>query len=571
MQRIPNRYPGACRHCAQQVAAGGGFAVNDGNGWLVEHGQDGTGCPSNSHNPDNAPTWVVSCGAGDGGQPYRPGQVLRESWWTSGGGPPADQVPGGQDVGDGQVSGVVTVVAATAHYYAEDGMSFGVGEDEGHLYVAHVRAATEPEAAAVLADEAVGVRRGELRQRLRTLLAWRYPTGNATYPAPGTLDEAAVLALPEIPIRSESATLSASLYPDRLLLDEPTDLLWTLVPNGADGDDWSQSNVGRCIALSHPLTDARRRLVEDLRAEFASVEAWTQAGYSAEAAEHLIGAGWTLPRLREEMGAVAARTLPDAQAFTARSPQQWKAAGWSWRAANASFGNVPAAEAAQLADAGITAERAAALHHAGLTTTAAKLAATPPQLPTTPGRFVLPGPPGWGAWVTDDPAQAQEAIARQPAAWAGWRHDEGLTCVHVSTDWQLWSDDSISRGHWLPEHHPTGLPEEAATLIGLIASASNTADVPRQVRRRLRDTVSCTTTVERTDHRERTSSGSTVQLTRHDATLADHSTLTLWRVVANESGLCDGEGYDEEWARVYLDAAAATAQFREEQAALSRG
>jgi hypothetical protein len=53
--------------------------------------------------------------------------------------------------------------------------------------------------------------------------------------------------------------------------------------------------------------------------------------------------------------------------------------------------------------------------------------------------------------------------------------------------------------------------------------------------------------------------------------LADGSAVTLWRVLTGEGGLSGGEGYYEEWARVYLDEAAADAQFRDEQAALSRG
>jgi hypothetical protein len=46
--------------------------------------------------------------------------------------------------------------------------------------------------------------------------------------------------------------------------------VWTLVHNGDDGDDWSANNVGRYIGWRHPLTDARRQLIDELRAEYGS-------------------------------------------------------------------------------------------------------------------------------------------------------------------------------------------------------------------------------------------------------------------------------------------------------------
>lgn len=81
MPRIVNRYPGACRHCGQEVATEAGFAVRDNPhaAWEVEH--DGE-CPPNPHNPGGAPTWTVGGGEGYGQQPYKTGTTRREEWWT---------------------------------------------------------------------------------------------------------------------------------------------------------------------------------------------------------------------------------------------------------------------------------------------------------------------------------------------------------------------------------------------------------------------------------------------------------------------------------------------------------
>ncbi|GAA2679586.1 MULTISPECIES: hypothetical protein [Actinosynnema] len=40
--------------------------------------------------------------------------------------------------------------------------------------------------------------------------------------------------------------------------------------NGLDGDDFSANNTPGHIATCHPLTDERRWLVADLRAEYGS-------------------------------------------------------------------------------------------------------------------------------------------------------------------------------------------------------------------------------------------------------------------------------------------------------------
>lgn len=274
MDRIVNRYSGSCRRCGQEVAAGAGAAVkvDPQSRWEVEH--DGE-CPTNPHNPSGVPTWTIGGGEGYGYQPFVPGASLRKEWWTNSRGPEHDAVPGGVLVSDNgenrRVSGVITVVAANERYYADEGMSFGVGDEQGHYYSAQVRAATDEEAAPVLEAEARRAARKELGDRVGRLLAWRHGrVEDAERPPAGSPDLGGLRSLPQVPLRQHDNTL---LYADELYLDEPGGWLWTVVHNGMDGDTWDANNLPGHIAARHPLTSERRQLVADLRAEFAPAEA----------------------------------------------------------------------------------------------------------------------------------------------------------------------------------------------------------------------------------------------------------------------------------------------------------
>ncbi|GAB3161980.1 hypothetical protein GCM10027258_80070 [Amycolatopsis stemonae] len=542
MPRIVNRYAGSCRRCGQNVPAHEGVAVKDAAdaAWEVEHAGD---CPPNPHNPDDAPTWEIGGGEGYGQEPFVPGTAQREQWWTSEQAPGPDGVPGGvllsESGGRSQVSGVVTVVTARQRYFADEGMSFGVGDEQGHYYSALVRAATDAEAAPVLAAETRLAVRKELRARCTRLLAWRFgQLDDAQRPPSGTPELDAVRSLPQVPLRQQD---DRPLYADELYLDEPGGWVWTVAHNGADGDDFSVNNVPGHIANRHPLTEERRRLVADLRAEYGSLEEWTRAGIPREAAQILVRAGAELHDVNGHRTAVSITNAEDARAYLARTPQQWAEARWEWPTGR----RWPAAEAARLADAGISHDHAERLREAGFDTVEQALAAVPPQLPDTSGRFVLRrcrvGP---RVQVTDDPDEARRHIARDPQTWEHWEHTPDVTVVHAATamamdggrGWQVWSDGALSIGYWCEPRgrvrdRPTSLPAAAEEVIGLVVVAGNPE---------IRDQASWQPLLTATAHLSSTveeaeeggfSSGETAALVRHDITLADGTTRVLWDVV----------------------------------------
>ncbi|MGW4528880.1 hypothetical protein [Amycolatopsis sp. NPDC004378] len=543
MPRIVNRYAGTCRLCGQDVPAEEGVAVKDtpAAAWEVEH--DG-GCPPNPHNPDGAPTWEIGGGEGYGRQAFVPGATRREQWWTGQHNPGPDAVPGGvlisESGGNRQVSGVVTVVTAHAKYFAEEGMSFGVGDEEGHYFSARVRAATDAEAAPVLEAEVRQTARAELRDRCTRLLAWRFGrVEDAVRPPSGAPELDGLRSLPQVPLRPQD---DRPLYADELLVDEPGGWVWTVVHNGMDGDDFSVNNIPGHVAARHPLTDERRRLVADLRAEFGSLEEWDRAGIPREAAQILVRSGAELHDVTDYRTAVSITDAEDADAYLARTPRQWADAGWEWPKGR----RWPAAEAARLAEAGISHERAEQLRAAGFATVAEVLAAAPPQLPATAGRFVLSNcGVGPRVQVTDDPEEARQHLARDPQTWANWEHVPDVTVVHAAKSaamdgghrgWQLWSDGALSIGYWCEPRdrgrdRPTSLSAAAEEVISLVVVAGNPE---------IRDRATWQPLLTATGHQATTideaeedgiSSGETAALVRHDVTLADGTIRILFDVV----------------------------------------
>lgn len=569
MSRIVNRHPGTCRRCGQEVAAEEGFAVKEHPhaAWEVDH--DGE-CPPHPHNMEGAPTWTVGGGEGYGTQPYQAGDTLREEWWTSANGPGPEAVPGGRLVsesdGNRRVSGIVTVVTAHQRYYADEGMSFGVGAEQGHYYWARVRAATEDEAGTVLAAEARTVELQELGQRVRRLLAWGSRTvDDAELPPSGSPELDGLRSLPQVPLRRHD---DQQLHGDDLYVDEPGGWLWTVVHNGMDGDDWTANNIPGHIAARHPLTDERRQLVAHLGATFASLGEWTRAGILDAAARILFRAGVRLHDVADTRVAVSITTVEDARAYLGRSQQQWAEAGWEWPRGR----RWPAREAARLAEAGIRHERAEHLRAAGFNTVEEILTAQPPRLPGTAGRYILSNCQiGPTVQITDDPAEAQQHLDRDPQTWAYWDHVPDVTAVHVARHdtrwgWQLWSNGDLSIGYWCEprdgRERPRSLSEVAERMVSLVVSAGNPEAHDRGTWQPLLSAVEHRQETITEDSANGLNSGETASLVRHDVTLQNGTVRTLWDVVTGwwYHGE-DADAGEDHW--ITADQAAARRRYQE--------
>ncbi len=505
-------------------------------------------------------TWLITRGEGEGGTPFRVGETLRAHWWI----PPADpdvadeaKVPGAVvSLVDGRkrVSGIVTVELATFEELTDDDELYGaVSADDGRVYLAQVRAATPEEAFRVLLQESGQQRRDALAQGVAELFCWGVPTlADVTCPRPAPL---MVLTLPEVPLGRGTDEHASG----RLRVDRPAGLVWTVVP-ASEGDP-EAGNCGPNVALAHPLTPARRQLVDDLGAEYSVWHAWSaEDGYELRAAEMLTAAGWTREALHSGAGALSMHTEHDARVFLAKPFGWWTQHGWGARVGG--YGGVPAAEAVQLADAGVTCQWAGELHYAGFADLDAKLAARPPRLPTTGGRFVLfAGTPASSA-VTDSPAAAQAFADAHPAVWRRCSHTPGVWCVHATRYWQVWSDGGFSFGLWLPDSRPA-LPSTAAEVLGLVVAALNGSLMPRAVRKQLFAATAHEAVTVNSGVNPAERLVSEVALVRHEVTSAD-GTVVFWRVLSADGGRIDASTEHLHSASIHLEETSARAEFADQ-------
>lgn len=196
----------------------------------------------------------ISRGEGYGGSPFAVGEVRRERWHDPHAGP----------FGGAPRDGIVVILAANARYEAEDGMSFGVGDESGYVYRAWAREATAEEAAPVLAREAAAVARRRQAARVREIAAMIARDGTAPPPADGSLA-----------LVGERVLDTQDLYGGGgwFVVDEDGagphgPAIWHVRNNGGDGDDWSRNNIrtggagaiGRYVPYDAALVDELRRL-----------------------------------------------------------------------------------------------------------------------------------------------------------------------------------------------------------------------------------------------------------------------------------------------------------------------
>ncbi|MEU3628921.1 hypothetical protein [Amycolatopsis coloradensis] len=339
--------------------------------------------------------------------------------------------------------------------------------------------------------------------------------------------------------------------------------MWSLTYHGADGDDWSLNNLGPYVAWRQPLTPRRAEVIRALREEYELATWQSELRIGPAAARRLLDAGWDYSRARI-LRCFALSDETDAAAFLARSREDWDSAGWL-DMNSALYGHrVLPADAARLADAGIGHAAMCDLREAGHTTVEQQIAATPPDVPDTPGRIILRPHRNasrmTGIKVTTDPELARQWVSTRRTYWwpGAVEHSPGVRPVHVVRTgglrggWSLWDDGALVRGaDWLeiyqPERReslsapaPAGLPDAAAHAIGLVATCSNTACRDRAIWHPLRDAVTHAETIVEQDQSDRVSWTSTKALYRHDYTLIDGSVRSLWQLHSSEGGMSSG-------------------------------
>ncbi|MFD6072508.1 hypothetical protein, partial [Amycolatopsis lurida] len=309
--------------------------------------------------------------------------------------------------------------------------------------------------APLLAEEAGAARRRDLEDRRLAEFAFGY----------GRVDDGEVPAEPDtsaavaVPFGAEA--LRRGWPQDRLLVDQQAGVVWSLTYNGADGDDWSRNNSGPYVAWRQPLTPRRAEVIRALREEYELATWKSELRIEPAAARRLLDAGWDY-RQAWLLWCFALSNEADAAAFLARSREDWDSAGWLDGNSSIYRHRVSPVDAARLADAGVSYAAMCDLHEAGHTTIEQQIAATPPDVPDTPGRIIL-RPHRNASRLTSIKVTTDPELARQ---WMSTRR----------TYWwpgALWSTPPVScpsmrgaQGHWVAaRRHDRIIPAPAGSTL----------------------------------------------------------------------------------------------------------
>lgn len=246
---IRAKYNGTCGVCGRRIRAGEEIE------WSREAGSRHVACDGKAQGGEPAapaydgPTWRIGGGSGYGCQGWEVGQVVRAS----------DRL---RDK-DGAPEWLY-VLRATKRYVREDGMSFGVGDERGHVYSATCRAATPEEAAPEVARRAQAEARKAAKERIAAIARQIREAGTRPEATDG-----------QVPWPAGDRLLDTfDIYGGGACFVLAADAIWYLQNNGGDGDCWAHNNVrtggAGAIGWQVPLDAA---LAAELRALAATVAA----------------------------------------------------------------------------------------------------------------------------------------------------------------------------------------------------------------------------------------------------------------------------------------------------------
>lgn len=176
----------------------------------------------------SSPLVNLSVGEGYGGRPFRVGEVLRN--------------PKNRDQ-------ILIVTSVKQKYFHEDGLSFGVGDDSGHIFYATAREATPEESTPFLEKEKSLRERRALEKRRIEIEAHIKQNGelpNAPHP------------------EGEKFSDRHTIYGGGDSFVVGKDYIWYIKGNGGDGDDWSVNNLPGAIAWRIPFDPEMAKELEKI-------------------------------------------------------------------------------------------------------------------------------------------------------------------------------------------------------------------------------------------------------------------------------------------------------------------
>ncbi|MBI3654029.1 MAG: hypothetical protein HY231_23610 [Acidobacteria bacterium] len=230
-QIITAKYKGNCAVCGNTIKPGEKIQYAKGEP-VIHAGCEMPEIPANAIH--------ISGGSGYGYEDWRPGEVIVNPNRSrrpeircpqcrlkvfrgicSNCGTPGEAVDPGAEF--------LYVLTASQQYYREDGMSFNVGDEQGYVYYATCRPATDEESAPLRARIAEQQKLREAEVRRKAFAKQISETG--IFPE-------------QADPQGDRITDRQNIYGggDWFVLGE--DRIWYVRNNGHDGDDWSRNNIG---------------------------------------------------------------------------------------------------------------------------------------------------------------------------------------------------------------------------------------------------------------------------------------------------------------------------------------
>ena len=218
---ITAKFPGKCRNCGAVINAG------DRIEWEKGLGAAHIKCPEKQKITEPENSIKISGGSGYGCHGWAIGQVIKNPYHGN------DRYP------EKSIPEFLMVLSAREHYFREEGMSFGVGDESGYTYSATCRPATDEESAPIREEIEKRQQAKNREKQLRDLADLIKKTGE--YPQGDNIPE------------GERLHDSQDIYGGGSWFVIGPEWIWYCQNNGMDGDNWANNNVrtGGAGAIGH--------------------------------------------------------------------------------------------------------------------------------------------------------------------------------------------------------------------------------------------------------------------------------------------------------------------------------